>query len=1031
MTLNTDTEKYDAFQKQPPVRESSLVFAGRYHLRLKITVAVSVLVVACMFTIACVMLSTFEKTLKSSISEDQFLLVTALAGEIDKRITAAQQQLISATENLSQETFNDFEKADSFLSCMLGLRKIFDNQISLITPEGRIFAEYPVQKGRLGRDVSHRDYFKATTALQSPVISEPYVSSLSPYHPTIMMTVPLLDKNGRLVGILAGAMDLMGSNILNDISKITIGRSGYLFLLTGDTRMMIMHPDDMRIMKPISSGVNALLDRALGGFEGTGETINSYGNRMLTSFKHLTTTGWVLGANYPIAEAHDTLKKLQLIFFVSAVSGVLFIIAVVYFLVKYLTRPLVAFTHHLATFSDKPHEEKFFRLRTNDEIDTLSSAFNELIDQLDQQTRALQKSEEKYRTIYNASSNAIFIQDIETGAILDVNQKMCEMYRIDYQDALKANVGDLSAGIPPYTLQDALALVAKAAQGQQQLFEWQAQDTLGRIFWVLVKMRVVEIDGVKRLLVTVSDISKRKEAERALRESEERFSKAFRSSPAPVIISDIATGRIVDVNDRWLAMMEYSRTDINDKSTLELGMWPNIDVRRQMVQQLLRDGRLKDYSCQIRTKSGNILDVTWYAEIIKLGELDFVLSLIYDNTEKKRSEEERQKLQAQLLQAQKMESIGRLAGGVAHDYNNMLGVIIGHVELASQKVRRAYDVEKHLNEILKAAKRSAELTQQLLAFARRQNIAPKILDLNQAVGSILDMVHVLLGEDIELTWLPGSGSYFVKIDPTQLNQLLMNLCVNARDAIAEKGKITIETQKITIDESYCALNTFFVAGDFIVLIVSDNGHGMDKETQSKIFEPFFTTKETGKGTGLGLATVYGIVKQNNGFINVYSELGNGTTFKIYFPTCKDIEKENLKPLLPTFREGSPKTILLVEDEPALLEINKAALMELGHVVLAADTPENAVQLAKEHAEHLDLLITDVMMPQMNGQDLERHIRQLCPEIRCLFASGYTASVISHHVLLDNDVHLIQKPFTLKELQAKISECLGGNCKTKN
>ena len=646
-----------------------------------------------------------------------------------------------------------------------------------------------------------------------------------------------------------------------------------------------------------------------------------------------------------------------------------------------------------------------------------------MIGELDQQKTALQKSEERYRTIYDSANDAIFIQDIGTGTILDVNQKMCDMYGFSREEAQRIDVGELSAGIPPYTMQGAMGWISKAAQGEPQLFEWKAKDKLGSLFWVQVKMRLVEIDGTDRLLVTVSDIAERKQAEEALKESEERFSKAFRSSPASMIISDIDTGRFIDANERWLRMTGYSWDEIFEQTTFELKIWKDIEVRAELVEQLRREGTVKDFPCQIRTKSADVLDVLWSAELINLGGTKFVLSLVYDNTENNIAKKEQEKLQAQLLQSQKMESVGRLAGGVAHDYNNMLGVIIGHAELAMLKIDEGSNLENHLKGIMNAAQRSSELTQQLLAFARRQTIAPKILDLNTLVATTLKMVRVLMGENIELLWRPGDKSYPVKIDPVQFNQLLMNLCVNARDAISVNGRITIETQRVLVDASYCSSNTFFHPGDYIVLILSDNGSGMDRETQSKIFEPFFTTKSAGKGTGLGLSTVYGIVKQNNGFINVYSEPGEGTTFKIYLPCHNEVTVVSTEKEVQNIPSNSCEMILVVEDEMALLDISSTMLMDLGYKVLAASKPTEAILLAKEHAGSIDLLMTDVMMPEMNGRELEQHILKSNPKIKCLFTSGYTANVITHHGELDADVHFIQKPFTLKDLATKIRESI--------
>ncbi len=367
--------------------------------------------------------------------------------------------------------------------------------------------------------------------------------------------------------------------------------------------------------------------------------------------------------------------------------------------------------------------------------------------------------------------------------------------------------------------------------------------------------------------------------------------------------------------------------------------------------------------------------------------------------------------------------MGRLAGGVAHDFNNMLGVILGHTELALLHADETHDLSADLNEIQNAARRSADLVKKLLAFARKEIISPRRLDLNDTVESMLIMLRRLIGEDIDLLWKPAAHLWPVKMDPSQIDQILANLCVNARDAIEGVGKLTIETGRKTFDEEYCKEHAGFIPGDFVLLAVSDNGCGMDKKTLDNLFEPFFTTKETGKGTGLGLATVYGIVKQNNGFINVYSEAGQGSTFRIYLPRfVADEDTDKALPKKKTAAAGS-ETILLVEDESTILRMTRMMLERKGYTVIPAATPAEAMEKAKNHPGPIHLIMTDVVMPEMNGRDLAEQIILLYPDIRLLFMSGYTANVIAHHGVLDEGVAFIQKPFSMADMTAKVREVL--------
>ncbi len=391
--------------------------------------------------------------------------------------------------------------------------------------------------------------------------------------------------------------------------------------------------------------------------------------------------------------------------------------------------------------------------------------------------------------------------------------------------------------------------------------------------------------------------------------------------------------------------------------------------------------------------------------------------------ERKQAEEERKKLEGQLFQAQKIESVGRLAGGVAHDFNNMLGVIIGRAEMALEENISKDKLQESLQEILKAGLRSADLTRQLLAFARKQTAIPKILDLNDTISGILKMLRRLIGEDIDLLWAPELDLWKVKIDPSQVDQILANLVVNARDAISGVGAITLRTENVAIADSLRAEQLEFIPGEYVQLTVSDNGEGMSREVLENIFEPFFTTKELGKGTGLGLSTVYGIVKQNDGFIQVASEPGKGTTFKIHLPRFEVETAQVSFGEITAKRPTGTETILVVEDDEAILNLSKIILENLGYTVLAAHTPVYALHLVAEHTGDLHLLITDVVMPGMNGRALAEQLRASRSNLKCLYMSGYTGDIITHRGLLDDGVNFIQKPFGADDFAAKVREVL--------
>lgn len=548
-----------------------------------------------------------------------------------------------------------------------------------------------------------------------------------------------------------------------------------------------------------------------------------------------------------------------------------------------------------------------------------------------------------------------------------------------------------------------------------------------------------------------------------LLEREDRFRSLVEGSPNCVNMFD-HEGRYLSINQSGLETMGWTEEDIIGKRFSEV--WP--EELQPMVEDAIEcvlHGEMISFEADCIRSDGVI--VTWWVTlnpIIEEGDkvLRFV-GILNNITERKQVEnelnkayadielkiekrtaelsvtnlalkaeiaarelaaKEKDQLQEQLNHIQKMESVGRLAGGIAHDFNNMLGVIMGHTELILMELDPDQPIFERMHEIRKAAGRSADLTCQLLAFARKQTIVPKVLDLNQTVEGMLKMIQRLIGEEISLSWIPGFEIWPIKVDPSQIDHVLANLCINARDAITGTGKIIIKTERAIFDDEYCSVHAGFIPGDYMLLSVSDNGCGMDKNTIKKLFDPFFTTKEVGKGTGLGMATVYGIIEQNRGFINVYSEQGQGTTFRIYLPRYRGDEVQEPKECIENDPEFGNETIMVVEDEPSILAMATTMLERLGYTVLTASTPGMAVEVADNYKNKIDLLITDVIMPEMNGHLVADKIISIHPEAKCLFMSGYTADIIAHQGVLDEGLHFIQKPFSIHSLSVKVRDILG-------
>jgi len=511
----------------------------------------------------------------------------------------------------------------------------------------------------------------------------------------------------------------------------------------------------------------------------------------------------------------------------------------------------------------------------------------------------------------------------------------------------------------------------------------------------------------------------------ALRENEAFLRALLDAIPIPVFYKD-CEGRYLGFNRAYEDFFGATREQLVGKSVFDISPHELAEIYFAKDRQLFEQGGVQRYESQVKNRRGELRDVIFNKAVFALHEdagIDGLIGAILDITDRKRAESEREKMQAELLQSQKMESIGRLAGGVAHDFNNMLGVIVGYTEMALSRLDEETPLAEDLREVRKAAGRSANLIRQLLGFARKQTVTPTVLDINETVSGMFRMLRRMIGEEIELNWLPGSGDCRVCIDPGQIDQILVNLCVNASDAIEGVGEIIIEVEERRISERNRLVYPEIDPGDYILLSVSDNGHGMDRETARKAFDPFFTTKAVGKGSGLGLSTVYGIVRQNGGYIDLHSEPGLGTTFTIYLPRHAGQAKPASDASAASEPETGNETILLVEDEQNLLEVTRQMLEGCGYRVMTAATPEEGLRVGREHVDAIDLLLTDVIMPGMSGPDLVRALSGLKPSLRHMFISGYSDNAIADRSLLDEGTAFLQKPFSRKELAEKVRRVL--------
>ena len=532
---------------------------------------------------------------------------------------------------------------------------------------------------------------------------------------------------------------------------------------------------------------------------------------------------------------------------------------------------------------------------------------------------------------------------------------------------------------------------------------------------------VAEYDPGKRVVFGVlHDITERKKVEDELRDRESVFRDFFYNSR--VAISMTTLDGLLRANRAYCQIVGYTEEELNRTRWQDITHPDDLAVSTENVNAVItRAKEAASWEKRYIRKDGSIALVDMHISLRRddWGQPLFFITTISDITATRQATETKARLEAQLLQSQKLESLGRLAGGVAHDINNMLAATMGHMELMRLENVRNDNIQFRLDQMQKAVERSRDIIRQLLAFSRKQVIEPQILGLNAHIEETRKALAPLLGEDLKFSFQPGPGLWDIRADPTQVDQVLMNLTINARDAMPEGGPLSISTRNIRLDEAACLGKPEFLPGRYVLLSVSDGGCGMSPEVLARIFDPFFTTKEEGRGTGLGLSTVFGIAKQSGGFIDVYSEPGHGTTFKIYFPAHSALRQE----ATPAATWDGPATggrILVVEDDEVLQTVIPQMVEKLGYTVRQARSAREAIQIDWDAEGPFDLLLTDVVMPGMSGRELSEHFRALHPELKVLFMSGYTADIITRNGVLEEGNYFIAKPFSLASLGGKLA-----------
>lgn len=628
------------------------------------------------------------------------------------------------------------------------------------------------------------------------------------------------------------------------------------------------------------------------------------------------------------------------------------------------------------------------------------------------QTLELESAEQRYRLLFERSLAGVMRTTLD-GSILDCNHTCARIFGYASRDELKASPMSDRYFDP----EDRNAFIARLRKEKSLTnYEHCLRRKDGSPVWLLGSANLVEGKDSEPKVneETLIDITERKKAE-------ETFRKAFNANPEPIAIGTISEGRYIDVNESFLLVTGYRRDEVIGHTSAELKFWERPEDRAKVVAMLRKQGSVRNTEIVFCTKSGEHRTALDSSDVIEVAGQQCMMSILRDTTEQKL-------LEKQLRQAQKMEAIGQLSGGIAHDFNNLLSVIIGYSGVIEEGLSQGDPLKKKCNQVKKAGQSAASLTQQLLAFSRQQLLEPKVLDLNSIVRNVETMLRRLIGEDIDLKTALDPALGHIKADQGQIEQVIMNLVVNARDAMPQGGRVTIETANVDLDEDYARRHPPQLAGSYVHLAISDTGTGMDAETQARIFEPFFTTKGIGKGTGLGLSTVYGVVRQSGGHIWVYSELGHGTTFKVYLPqTGQGVRAEKPQPSSVASQRNT-ETILVVEDAEAVRELTCSLLTESGYTVLEAEHPEKAIEIARTYKGHIHLLLTDMVMPGMNGQALAKALAAIRSDMKVVYTSGYTG--YSHPALVASELVFLPKPFTKESLLSKLQDVLTSNLELK-
>ena len=997
-------------------------------LKTKMAVAISIMITVLLAIAALSARVYLESEQKKMISDQQLTMVTAIADQLDDKLYTAQAALSAVAGTITPELVADPIKTNIFLAGRPDILSMFDNGVVLFSSAGKLIAGIPMEAPMLGKDFSHRDYFKKTLATRKPQIPEPFISARKNRHPIVMFTSPVLNPEGEVIAVLGGSIDLFKGNFLGKLASVRLGDKGYLYLFS-TSRLLLVHPDRQRVLKndDIRPGVNLMMDAAINGFQGTGEAVNSRGLHLISSFKRLSATGWILAGNLPQSEAYATIYRAQRYAFLALALALAISIPIVWLLTKHLAAPLISLTGQVRGLAGENDAKGRITVNSGDEIGVLAAAFNSVLDELDSQKADLSQQLQFSRVLIETIPYPLFYKDIR-GIFLGCNKSFEAYLGLSGQELIGKSASDFQ---PPHLAEIYLKADEELFKNKGvQVYETSVLFADGLSHDVIFHKGVYPAaDGTPGGIVgTMLDITERKRAEEA-HEKTRRQMRSILDAAGEGIYGVDLEGRVTFINPAAARMSGWSQEELLGAHQHSVMHHTKPDGTPYPVQECpiyaaFRDGEQHIVSDEVFwKKDGSSFPVEYVSNpIIEGGVLVGAVVVFKDTTERRQNISEQKKLESQLRQAQKMEAVGQLAGGVAHDFNNILTVIIGYGELLQRSLPKGDPKRSQLDQILNAGNRATQLTHSLLAFSRKQLMVLVPTDLNSLAREHTQFLTRIIGADVTLENDFGAQPLMILADAGQIEQVLMNLAANARDAMPGGGTLRIRTQTVHLDKEFYREHGYGPPGSYVLLTVRDMGMGMDQETQKKVFEPFFTTKELGRGTGLGLSTVYGIVKQHGGHICVSSEPGLGTTFSIYLPLIEAEGEKLPSPPLPMPRGGS-ETILLAEDDPAVRGLVQSVLSGFGYQILLAQDGHEAVEIFSRHAGTVDLALFDVIMPRKSGKQACDELRKLNPSLKVLLLSGYSADLIESRGGLVDGVDLLMKPVQPMELARRVREML--------